>query len=471
MSLITACSPYACGPIAIDVGPGFATYWVPKHLLSSPKWSTIDAGGIICLLGVSAATGHTLVHYLYTGTYQALEPKGEDSELPALIKFKQAFLVFVLASAYELQDLERLAKEQIEIHGSHMTLVEILETVKNEFSGTDRSWFHEYLRARVEEQFDLDYTFFTTGAFVKSVGRGTLYRFMTCHILEIFSVKLTHALQGRESRCQDEEKPDAVLGKVEDAAVQRHYCYRCYGGHQACTCTASDEMSFEFANASCGDVDDVISLKNSSNSDFAAPESRIKEVSYPKVSDINEDLIVVTSALSRVNEELYEPTPAIDVEQQKSDFDSYAFKDATEAASPAEEKLVEDAGWDFGAGFSRITKKGRKSALIEETAPEQELTPAPEPEKKEEDDPWSFTFGNATKDKEKKRKNAVEDRSQSEHEPTTKLEPVPKPECAKEEDPWALAVFAIGKKVEEEPMIEKQQPPADPEPEPKTRPS
>jgi hypothetical protein len=260
---MTAYSPYACNPVAIDVGPGLATYSVPKHLLRSPRWSTTDAGGTLYLPGVSAATGHTLVHYLYTGTYQTLEAEEEDAVARAYTKFKQAFLTFVLASAYELHDLERLAKEQIKRHGSQMALVEVLETVRKEFSKISRCWFHEYLQARAKEEFDLDYTFCTSKAFIKSVGEGTLHRFMTSHLLEIFSDKLTDSLQRRECCCLEEEKPYAVLDKVEEAAVKTHH-YPChYGEHQTGMNKGSDEMSFEFPNASCEDVADVISLENS----------------------------------------------------------------------------------------------------------------------------------------------------------------------------------------------------------------
>jgi hypothetical protein len=99
-------SPYAGRPVAIDCGLRLATYWVPKRLLRSPKWPTTDAEGILRLSDLSAATGHTLVHYLYTGTYQTLEVKGEDAASPTHIGFEQALLTFVLASEYDLSDLE-----------------------------------------------------------------------------------------------------------------------------------------------------------------------------------------------------------------------------------------------------------------------------------------------------------------------------------------------------------------------------
>jgi hypothetical protein len=224
-SLMTTCSPYACDPVAIDCGPGLIAYSVPKHLLHTPKWSTTDAGGTICLPGVSAATGHTLVHYLYTGTYQALEAKGKATAPPAHIKFEQALSTFVLASTYELQTLEILAKEQIKMYGSRMTLVEILDTARKEFSKLAWSWFHEYLQARAEEQFDLDYTFFTSTAFVESIGEGTLYRFMMSHLLQIFSRKLSHALQSRKSHDLGNKTPDTVLEKIEAVPVNAHSCH------------------------------------------------------------------------------------------------------------------------------------------------------------------------------------------------------------------------------------------------------
>ncbi|KAH4677974.1 hypothetical protein HBI68_196530 [Parastagonospora nodorum] len=218
-------SPYASDPVAIDCGPGLITYPVPKHLLRSPKWLTTDGGGTICLPGVSAATGHTLVHYLYTGTYQALEAKGEATAPPAHLKFEQALSTFVLASTYELQTLEILAKERIKMYGNRMALVEILDTARKEFSKLAWSWFHEYLQARAEEQFDLDHTFFTSTAFVESIGEGTLYRFMMSHLLQIFSGKLTHTLQSRKSHDLGNKTPDAVLDEIEGASVNTHSCH------------------------------------------------------------------------------------------------------------------------------------------------------------------------------------------------------------------------------------------------------
>jgi hypothetical protein len=107
----------------------------------------------------------------YTGTYQTLEAKGEDAVAPSHIKFKQALLMFDLAAANELQGFKWLAKEQVETCGKHITFMGLLDTAKG-FPRMAQPWFQEYLQGRVKEQFDFDYTFFTSGAFIKNPGEG-----------------------------------------------------------------------------------------------------------------------------------------------------------------------------------------------------------------------------------------------------------------------------------------------------------
>lgn len=461
---MTTSSPYACDPVAIKVGPSLAAYWVPKHLLSSPQWSTTDAGGTICLPNVSAETGHTLVHYLYTGTYQALEANGEDATPPVHIKFKRAWLTFSLASTYELYGLERLARAQIKMFGSQMTLVEVLETVEQDFSKISWPWFHEYLQFRAEEQFELDHTLFTDKAFIEAVGGSTLHKFMTSRVLEIFSAKLTHALHGRDTRCQDNEKSDASLDEVEDAAVQTQHCRCCQDRHQEGRRALSHEMPFEFPNTSCKDVDDVISLESLSYPDCAVPESCVEEVPNLKVGDTNEDQVKVTCAPTELYEELCEPTPPIESEEQRPECDTNTFEDARNDALPAEDLPLEDDCWGFGVSSTESREKGKKSAAsIEATVPEAEPPRALEPGKTEADAPWSFDFCNTTENKKKKRKGAAEEEPVPLYELPTELEPVPEPACVRDEDPWAHAVVTTNS-IMEEPTIEEPAPRANREP-------
>ena len=76
-----------------------------------------------------------------------------------------------------------------------------------------------------------------------SVGDGQLHRFMTCHLLETFTEKLTHILQKWEGHCVNEERADAVFDGVEDTAGQTHCFSRCHGRHPTGSRIESRKMS------------------------------------------------------------------------------------------------------------------------------------------------------------------------------------------------------------------------------------
>jgi hypothetical protein len=523
---MTTYSPYACSPVAIDVGPGLATYWVQKQLLHSPKWSTTDAEVTLCLPGVSAATGHTLVHYLYTGKYQTLEAKGEEEVAPAHIKLKQALLTFVLASAYDLHDLKSLAKEQIEIYGSRMALVQILDTVKEEFSKMTWCWFHEYLQARADEQFDLDFTIFKSKAFIESVGEGTLYRFMTSHLLERFSKELTHTLQRRGSHCLDKEKPDTVLDDVENAAVKTHDCPCYYGGHQTGMNKGSDEMSFEFPNASCEDVADVISLENSVWDETSPTPPELEPVPPPEPGSLAETEPepvpepvkgkpagsgwgstwgISLRKIKKVEpppepepeptlpEPELKPEPAVDPfaglsksrkmklqVKMKKDAKLKEEEDAKRKKEEDTAELVRQAKEDEAERIRLEEEEAEKNRIEEEAA----VAAAAEPVK--EDDSWGLAATAPVKKSKKKKKGVVEEEPlppppESEPEPVIEPEPTPPAEEKQAEgwDDWGAAVAPVkmSKKkkkkkgaIEEEPPPPPLEPEVLPEPEPEPEP-
>ncbi|KAH7093803.1 hypothetical protein FB567DRAFT_516101 [Paraphoma chrysanthemicola] len=352
-------SPYACKPVAIDCGPGLATYWVPEYLLRSLKWPSTEGEGTLCLPGVSAATGHTLVHYLYTGKYQALGAKEEGAVAPAHIEFEQALLTFILATAYDLSDLESLAKEQITKSGSCMTLAEVLNTARNEFPELAWSWFHEYLQARAKEQFDVDHTYFTRGAYINSVGVGPLHTFMACYLLETFSEKLTLTLQGRESHCLGEEIPEAVLNGVEEGAEQSHCCLHRHGGHRTGVCTGSDETSFEFLDAACDasreDADAATSLESSAwdkitptSSDTApvpspgpGPSAQAEPIIELKLKSTKKETIAAKRVRERRERKEREEQERLQKAAAEKEEEERLAREAEEAATAAEEARIE----------------------------------------------------------------------------------------------------------------------------------
>lgn len=100
---------------------------------------------------VSEEIGHVIVHYLYTNKYESLKPLGADKLAKQIVELKTAIKVYVLARAYELSDLVRLAERNIEKFGDGMALPTLLEVASDAYPSlvdTDQ-WFIGYLKKRI----------------------------------------------------------------------------------------------------------------------------------------------------------------------------------------------------------------------------------------------------------------------------------------------------------------------------------
>ncbi|KAK3498778.1 uncharacterized protein B0T23DRAFT_368552 [Neurospora hispaniola] len=100
---------------------------------------------------VSEEIGHVIVHYLYTNKYESLKPLGADKLAKQIVELKTAIKVYILARAYELPDLVRLAERNIEKFGDGMALPTLLEVASDAYPSlvdTDQ-WFIGYLKKRI----------------------------------------------------------------------------------------------------------------------------------------------------------------------------------------------------------------------------------------------------------------------------------------------------------------------------------
>jgi hypothetical protein len=268
----------------------------------------------------------------------------------AHIKFKQALVAFALATMYELPDLEGLAKEQIRTHGSFMALDEVLDTARKctWFPKMAWSWFHEYLQARAEEQFNFDYRYFTRKAYIDSVGDGKLHRFMTCHLLETFTEKLTHVRQNCEGHCVNEERADAVFDGVKDTAGKTHRFSRCHGSHPTGSCIESRKMS----SVSSWELESAL-----------APEPENKEEYDPWLFSFGSTGKNKKKEKEGVVEEpLPEPDPVIE---------------SVSELVPEPEHIKEEDPWGFGATTGKRSNKKRAQDGPKDKEPQ---PPEPEPE-------------------------------------------------------------------------------------------
>lgn len=131
----------------------------------------------INLPSIDAATGHVLVHYLYTGTYQTLtnlslrtvrETKNFD--------FRQAVCVYSVAGMYALTALQALARANIEVFAHQMSILDICCSVDERYPVNlgQSDWLAGWLEEKIVTAFREDLPLFTFGDLLDRVGDGDM---------------------------------------------------------------------------------------------------------------------------------------------------------------------------------------------------------------------------------------------------------------------------------------------------------
>ncbi|KAL7622220.1 hypothetical protein AAE478_007723 [Parahypoxylon ruwenzoriense] len=96
--------------------------------------------------------GHVLVHYLVTGTYQCLEPKGSSPQEKHAAEFAISVRAYSVAQDYELPGLEKLARDEIKRLGGRLSVIQILDVMRTAHPTlrSEDTWLHDYLKSLVK---------------------------------------------------------------------------------------------------------------------------------------------------------------------------------------------------------------------------------------------------------------------------------------------------------------------------------
>jgi hypothetical protein len=206
--LTNTCSPYTEPPATLLIRPDKIAYFVPQNFLPS-GWVSSGSQEPFCFPDVDIQTGHTLVHYLYKGSYEAPVANNSPTSLHACTKLKAALLVYIATNDHALPRLQHLATSEIEEHGSRLDLVEILDAIDGDFSKLCQdSWVHEYLRRKVKVAFEQDHTIFTKEAFLQNLSNTALIKFMARYIVDLYNTKLCYTIATEKKLCQRSDTQD-----------------------------------------------------------------------------------------------------------------------------------------------------------------------------------------------------------------------------------------------------------------------
>ncbi|KAJ4347174.1 uncharacterized protein N0V89_011112 [Didymosphaeria variabile] len=149
--------------IALDVGLAKIRYRIHRSVLAqSPELASKPALKLwgekthdtVALPELDAVTAHTVVAFLYTGRYEALEwlgekGKGEDG----VAAYKLAACVYCAAVRYKIPGLAELAQEKITSGGRELSIFDVLGVAREHafpILPDDETWFPSYLEGVIK---------------------------------------------------------------------------------------------------------------------------------------------------------------------------------------------------------------------------------------------------------------------------------------------------------------------------------
>lgn len=139
--------------------------------------------------------GHTLVHYLYTGTFQKLQSP-DDDELA--VELEKNVNLYGVAAEYGLTGLKELVLEKIQNKQGLGDIFDILDTIKKASKTLlkDDLGLKPYIKRELKTAFESDDTLFGKERFIELFGEAKQFdRILMRIVAEIYSEKIAQISQ------------------------------------------------------------------------------------------------------------------------------------------------------------------------------------------------------------------------------------------------------------------------------------
>ncbi|KAH7236219.1 hypothetical protein BKA59DRAFT_516735 [Fusarium tricinctum] len=132
---------------------------IPRHVIAShPKLATFLAGleskkGYDFTDG-NRRVGHVILHFLFTGEYQALPMVEDPDKNTRLEKFSEIINVYLEANQMGLDGLVTLSESEIERQGKDMTFADVFAIIDKDFyqEAIAGEWLKRYLLRRASSE-------------------------------------------------------------------------------------------------------------------------------------------------------------------------------------------------------------------------------------------------------------------------------------------------------------------------------
>ncbi|KAK4074444.1 uncharacterized protein Triagg1_5040 [Trichoderma aggressivum f. europaeum] len=145
-------SPYLLITIPLEFADGCVLH-IPPHLLSqSPKLAAMYEADELNFPDVPSDVGHTIIHFLYTGTYQPLQAEYSGAIKALAVEFSISIRTYNAAKTYALPILAELAKVEVERVGEMLQVTRVFEILRNVCPDVDSDevWLRQFLKNRLK---------------------------------------------------------------------------------------------------------------------------------------------------------------------------------------------------------------------------------------------------------------------------------------------------------------------------------
>ncbi|KAJ5970711.1 uncharacterized protein N7479_000629 [Penicillium vulpinum] len=157
----------------------------------------------VALSDVDGDVGHTLVHFLYSGTYETINSPLDENVSYIGREYQRSVMVYYASRKYNITDLEILARKYIEYFGEAISTFEILCSTREIFSKLpeDEVWLPSYVRKVLQRSFvpgTLPLNIDDLSEVLKD--HDSLSRVVMLSMIEILSSHIQHLEKGSESQ-------------------------------------------------------------------------------------------------------------------------------------------------------------------------------------------------------------------------------------------------------------------------------
>lgn len=164
--------------------------------------------------------GHKLIHYLYTGKYEAL---GSDVSANKFVKLEGITQLYGIAVKYNITGLSEILQIHVRITANTMNIFNVLDIAQtvHQMLEKENGWFTSFLKTQMRAALVVNKDLFTTSRFVGLIGTDKSFDRMLMRIVaEIYNEKIAMQARLLQDRATVYTPCSLSISSLDDAPQQ-----------------------------------------------------------------------------------------------------------------------------------------------------------------------------------------------------------------------------------------------------------